>query len=91
MPKKNYSPEEIITKLREVEIYCKQGKQLQEAIRQIGVSSATYFKWRTKYGAMNKDEARRLKDLEKENTELKKLVANLSLDNAILKDFVGKL
>lgn len=65
MPKRNYNPKEIITKLREVGVYCKQGKTVQEAIRQIDVSSTTYFNWRSKYGSMSKEEARRLRDLEK--------------------------
>jgi len=65
MAKRNYSPEEIITKLREVEIYCKQGKTLGESCRQIGVTETTYYKWRKKYGSMTKEEAKRLKELEK--------------------------
>jgi transposase-like protein len=88
MSKKNYSAEEIIIKLREVEVLCGQGKTIGEAVRQIGVSEQTYYRWRQKYGGMNTADAKRLKALEKENLRLKKLVADLSLDNAILKDTV---
>ena len=86
MGKVNYSTEQIIVKLREVEVLCSQGKTIGEAIRQIGVSEQTYYRWRKKYGGMNTSEARKYRELEKENARLKKLVADLSLDNAILKD-----
>ena len=86
MARQNYSAEQIIVKLREVEIVCSQGKTLTEAIRQIGVSEQTYYRWRKKYGGMNTSDAKRLRELEKENARLKRLVADLSLDNAILKD-----
>ena len=86
MGKVNYSTEQIIVKLREVEVLCGQGKTIGEAVRQIGVTEQTYYRWRKKYGGMNTSEARRYKDLEKENARLKRLVADLSLDNAILKD-----
>jgi putative transposase len=86
MSKKNYSAEEIIIKLREVEVLCGQGKTIGEAVRQIGVSEQTYYRWRQKYGGMNTADAKRLRELEKENGRLKRLVADLSLDNAILKD-----
>jgi Transposase. len=86
MGKVNYSTEQIIVKLREVEVLCGQGKTIGEAVRQIGVTEQTYYRWRKKYGGMNTSEARRYKELEKENARLKRLVADLSLDNAILKD-----
>jgi len=86
MGKVNYSTEQIIVKLREVEVLCGQGKTIGEAVRQIGVTEQTYYRWRKKYGGMNTSEARRYKDMEKENARLKRLVADLSLDNAILKD-----
>jgi transposase-like protein len=88
MSKKNYTTEEIIIKLREVEVLCGQGKMVGEAVRQIGVSEQTYYRWRQKYGGMNTADAKRLRELEKENGRLKRLVADLSLDNAILKDVV---
>jgi len=86
MGKQNYTAEQIIVKLREVEVLCGQGKTIGEAVRQIGVSEQTYYRWRKKYGGMNISEARRHRELEKENARLKKLVADLSLDNAVLKD-----
>jgi len=86
MSKKNYTAEEIIIKLREVEVLCGQGKTIGEAVRQIGVSEQTYYRWRQKYGGMNTADAKRLRELEKENNRLKRLVADLSLDNAILRD-----
>jgi transposase-like protein len=86
MGKQNYTAEQIIIKLREVEVLCGQGRTVGEAVRQIGVSEQTYYRWRKKYGGMSAGEAKRLRELEKENARLKKLVADLSLDNAILKD-----
>ena len=86
MGKVNYTVEQIIMKLREVEVLCGQGKTLQEAVRQIGVVEQTYYRWRKQYGGMRSDDAKRLKDLEKENARLKKLVGEISLHNAILKD-----
>lgn len=86
MSKKQYSAEQIIVHLREVEVLSSQGKTVAEAARQIGVTEQTYYRWRKQYGGMNSLDAKRLKEFEKENTRLKKLVADLSLDNAILKD-----
>ena len=86
MSKKKYTAEQIIVHLREVEVLCGQGKTIGEAARQIGVTEQTYYRWRKQYGGMNSSDAKRLKELEKENSRLKKLVADLSLDNAILKD-----
>jgi putative transposase len=82
----NYSTEQIIMKLREVEIVCGQGKSIADACKHIGVTEQTYYRWRKKYGGMNQSDAKRLKELESENARLKKLVADLSLDNAILKE-----
>ena len=90
MGKQNYSIEQIITKLREAEVLCAQGKTIGEAVRQIGVSEQTYYRWRRQYGGMSTSEAKRMKELEKENARLKKLVADLSLDNALLKDLNSK-
>lgn len=86
MSRKTYTAEQIIVHLREVEVLCSQGRTLGEAARQIGVSEQTYYRWRKQYGGMTTSDAKRLKELEKENARLKKLVADLSLDNAILKD-----
>lgn len=86
MVKKGYSPEKIIAKLREAEILLNQGVTVLAASKQIGVTEQTYYRWRKEYGGMRVEQARKLKDLEKENARLKKLVADLSLDNAILKE-----
>ena len=86
MVRKTYTPEQIINKLREVEILVSQGATSAEASRKIGVTEQTYYRWRREYGGMRVDQARRLKELEKENTRLKKLVADLSLDISILKE-----
>jgi len=90
MGKRNYTVEQIIVKLREVELYCGQGKTVSEAVRQIGVTENTYYRWRKEYGGMNTTDAKRMKELEKENARLKKLVAELSLDNSILRDVNSK-
>lgn len=90
MGKVKYTTEQIIVKLREAEVLCSQGKTVAEAARQIGVTEQTYYRWRKEYGGMSTSDARRLKDLEKENARLKRLVADLSLDNAILRDVNSK-
>ena len=86
MVKKSHSPEQIINKLREAEILLNQGATIAEASRKIGVTEQTYYRWRKEYGGMRIEQAKRLKNLEKENARLKKLVADISLDNAILKE-----
>jgi transposase-like protein len=86
MAKKGFKPEQIINRLREAEVLLSQGATVGEACRKIGVTDVTYYRWRKEYGGMRVDQARRLKDLEQENSRLKKLVADLSLDNAILKE-----
>ncbi len=86
MPKKTYTPEQIINKLREAEILLSQGATLAVIWKKIGVSDCTYYRWRKEYGGMRIDQAHRLKELEQENSRLKRLVADLSLDNAILKE-----
>ena len=86
MAKKGYTPEQIINKLREAEILLSQGETVAVVSKKIGVSSHTYYRWRREYGGLRVDQARKLKDLEKENACLKKLVADLSLDNAIVKE-----
>ena len=88
--RRRYSPEQIITKLREAEIYLGQGRTVKEACKAIEISEQTYYRWRKEYGGMNIPQAKQLKELEKENTRLKKLVADLSLDNAILKEVLSK-
>ena len=86
MAKKAYTPEQIINKLREAEIHINQGIPISEASRKIGVTEQTYYRWRKEYGGLRIEQARKLKNLEKENARLKKLVADISLDNAILKE-----
>jgi len=86
MAKKGYSPEQIINKLREAEILLSQGSSIAQVTKKIGVSDYTYYRWRKEYGGMTVDQAHRLKDLEVENSRLKKLVADLSLDVSILKE-----
>ena len=86
MVKKGYTPEQIINKLREAEIFLSQGASIAEASKKISVTEQTYYRWRREYGGMRVEQARRLKELEKENARLKKLVADLSLDNSILKE-----
>mgnify|MGYP001488769036 FL=1 len=90
MSRKRYSPEEIISKLREAEVLLSQDKTVSEVVRQLGVSEQTYYRWEKEYGGLDKTQARKLKALEKENLQLKTLVADLSLDNAILKEVLSK-
>ena len=86
MPRRTYTPDQIIGKLREAELLINKGLSAREAIRKIGVSEYTYYRWRREYGGMGIEQARKLKKLEKENARLKKLVAELSLDNDIWKE-----
>lgn len=86
MKKNHHTPEQIVTKLRKVEALTAEGATIAEAARQIGVTDQTVYRWKKHYGAMNRDEVRRLKDLEKENARLKKLVADLTLDKDILRE-----
>ena len=86
MVRRSYTPERIINKLREAEILLSQGSTIGEAARKIGVTDMTYYRWRKEYGGMRIEQVKRLKELEKENARLKRLVADLSLDNAILKE-----
>ena len=86
MARKIYTPEQIINKLREAEVMLSQGAPIGVVSRKIGVTEQTYYRWRKEYGGMRVEQARRLKELEQENSRLKKLVADLSLDNAILKE-----
>ena len=83
---KKTSIERAIKVLRQVEVLQSQGSTVAEACRKVSISEQTYYRWRKEYGRLSLDQARRLKELEKENNRLKKLVADLSLDNAILKE-----
>ena len=84
MGTKRHKPEEIVAKLRQVEIVTAQGKSIAEAARSVGVSEQTYFRWRAEYGSMKTDQVKRLKDLELENTRLRRAVSDLTLDKLIL-------
>jgi len=86
MARRSFTPEQIIIKLREAEVLLSQGSTVAEASRKIGLTEQTYYRWRKEYGGMRLEQAKRLKELEKENARLKKLVADISLDNAILKE-----
>jgi len=86
MAKKTFSAEDIINKLREAEVLISQGKTVAEVCKAIGVTDQTYYRWKKEYGGMRTDQARRLKELEKENARLRKVVADLTLDVEILKE-----
>ena len=84
MTRKRHAPEEIIGKLREAEVLIAQGRSVAEAARSIGVTEQSYYRWRKEYGGLKTDQARRLKDLERENARLRRAVADLTLDKLIL-------
>ena len=86
MARKRFKVDEIINKLREAEIHQSKGMSLQDACRKIDVTEQTYYRWRKEYGGLRIDQAKKLRELEKENQRLKKLVADVSLDKAILKE-----
>ncbi len=86
MPRKKHTPEQVINKLREVEVALAQGSTVAEASRQIGVTEQTFYRWRSEYGGLRVDQVKRLKQLESENTRLKRAIADLTLDNQILKE-----
>jgi putative transposase len=83
---KRHKPEEIIAKLRQVEVLTGQGTSMADAVRSIGVTEVTYYRWRSEYGGMKLDQVKRLKELEIENTRLRKAVSDLTLDKLILKE-----
>jgi putative transposase len=86
MPKKTFTTEQIISKLREAEVLISKGQTVPAVSRAIGVTEQTYYRWRKAYGGLKIDQAQRLRELEQENNRLKRLVADLSLDNAIIKE-----
>ncbi len=86
MSRKRYSPEQIINKLRQAEVELARGATVPQACKKIGVTDQTYYRWRAEYGGMRVDQAKRLKQLEKENGRLKKLVGEQALDLAILRE-----
>ena len=86
MPRKSYKPEEIVAKLRQVDVLTSQAQSVAEAIRSIGVSEVTYYRWRQEFGGLKSDQVKRLKDLETENTRLRRAVSDLTLDKLILQE-----
>ena len=86
MPRKHYKPEQIISILRQIEVEQANGKTMSEACRNAEITDNTFYRWKKQYGGMKIDDAKRLKDLEKENNQLKKLVADQALDIQILKE-----
>jgi putative transposase len=86
MKRRLHTPEQIVKKLREADAIIAQGGTVEQACRQLGISDATYYNWRKHYGQMKLDQVKQLKGLQRQNSQLKKLVADLSLDNAILKE-----
>ena len=84
MPRKHHKPEEIVAKLRQVDVLTSQGKLVADAVRAIGVTEVTYYRWRQEYGGLRSDKVKRMKDLEAENTRLRRAVSDLTLDKMIL-------
>jgi transposase-like protein len=84
MPRRTYKPEEIVAKLRQVDVLLAQGKALGESIKTIGVTDTTYHRWRNEFGSLKLDQVKRLKELEAENTRLRRAVSDLTLDKLIL-------
>jgi len=86
MSRKRFKPEEIVNKLREADVLLSQGKAIAQVCKQIGVTEPTYYRWRREYGGMKTDQAKRLKELERENARLKRLLADAEIDKAILRE-----
>jgi putative transposase len=84
MPRKHHKPEEIVAKLRQVDVLTSQGRSVADSIRAIGVTEVTYYRWRQEYGGLRSDQVKRMKDLEAENTRLRRTVSDLTLDKMIL-------
>ena len=86
MARKRHKPEEIVAKLRQVDVLTSQGRSVAEAVRTIGVTEVTYYQWRQEYGGLKSDQVKRLKELETENARLRKVVSDLTLEKLILKE-----
>ncbi len=86
MPRKRHKPEEIVAKLRQVDVLVSQGKSVADAVRDIGVTEVTYCRWRQEFGGLKSDQVKRMKDLEAENARLRRAVSDLTLDKMILKE-----
>jgi putative transposase len=89
MPRKRHKPEEIVAKLRQVDVLVSQGRSVADAVRSIGVTEVTYYRWRQEFGGLKTEQIRRLKELEAENARLRRAVADLTLDKLILKEAVS--
>jgi transposase-like protein len=89
MARKRYTPEQVVNLLRQIEVAIANGKPTDQACRDAGIVEQTYYRWRREYGGMKVDQARRLKELEQENTKLKRLVSELSLEKLVLKDIAS--
>ncbi len=86
MPTKRHKPEEIVAKLRQVDVLTSQGQSVADAIRSIGVTEVTYYRWREEFGGLKSDQVKRLKDLETENARLRRAISDLTLDKLILQE-----
>jgi len=86
MPRKRYTPEEIVAKLRQVEVMTAQGGSIADAVKSIGVTEVSYYRWRREFGGLKTDQVKRIKELETENLRLRKAVSDLTLDKLILKE-----
>jgi putative transposase len=86
MANKKYSPEQAVAKLRQIDVLVGEGQSIHQACKEAGITDVTYYRWRKEYGGLKGDQARRLKELERENQRLKRIVADLSVEKAILKD-----
>jgi len=86
MSRKRYSAEQVVAKLREADVLLGKGQTVLEVCKQLEITDVTYYRWRAKYGGLRVDQAKRLKEMEAENTRLRKVIADLTIDNAILKE-----
>ena len=86
MPKKRHSPEQIVTKLRQIDVLVAQGRTIGQACKECEITDQSYYRWRKEYGGLEIEQAKRFKELERENARLKRLVADLSLEKQVLKD-----
>jgi len=89
MPKKTFTPEQIVGKLRQIEVLVSQGKTVPLACKEAGITDQTFYRWRKEYGGLQLEQAKRLKDLQRENTQLRRAVADLTVEKQILKDIAG--
>ena len=86
MPKKTFAPEQIVTKLRQIEVLVSQGKTVPAASKEAGINPQTFYRWRKEYGGLQVEQAKKMKDLQKENAQLRRAIAELTLEKQVLKD-----